>query len=100
MAASHVKDGLIEKFARVINHAAMMLEDGLLVAETEGYLENRGTVEMVEPRSTYAGMIGRRPNPRQVEPVLQYQWEDNMLYTQRVMLQGEDSARDSALGVS
>jgi hypothetical protein len=76
----------------------MIIEDGVLIAEAEGLLENRGTVEMVEPRS-YAGMIGRRPNPRQVEPVLQYQWEDNMLYNQRVMLEGDDSARDAALGV-
>ena len=102
MASSSVRSGFIERFARVINHAAMFLEDGAVVAETEGYMENRGTVEMREPRSTYAGMFGRRPNPREAQPVLQYDWEDNMYFYngKRVMVVGDDSIRDASLGVS
>ncbi|KAH8062725.1 hypothetical protein JL721_8629 [Aureococcus anophagefferens] len=102
MASSSVRSGFIERFARVVNHAAMFLEDGAVVAETEGYMENRGTVEMREPRSTYAGMFGRRPNPREAQPVLQYDWEDNMyVYNgKRVMVVGDDSIRDASLGVS
>ena len=65
-------------------------------------MANRGTVEMREPRSTYAGMFGRRPNPREAQPVLQYDWEDNMYFYngKRVMVVGDDSIRDASLGVS
>ena len=38
-------------WARVVNHGGMLLEDGQIIADTEGYLENRGTVEMVGPRT-------------------------------------------------
>ena len=80
----------------------MTLENGAVVAEAEGYLENRGTVEMVGPRDTepghYAGLAGRRAR-HEAEEVLQYEWEEHMLYHKRVMVVGDDSARASALGV-
>ena len=39
-------------WARVVNHADMLMDDGAIIADTEGYLEDRGTVEMVGPRTT------------------------------------------------
>ena len=57
---------------------------------------------MVGPRDTevghYAGMAGRRTR-RESEEVLQYEWEDNMLYGKRTMVVGDDSARAEALGI-
>ena len=60
-AASIVSDGELKMWARVVNHGGMLLEDGQIIADTEGYLENRGTVEMVGPRTTYNGVTARRP---------------------------------------
>ena len=57
---------------------------------------------MREPRSTYDGMVGRRANPREAQPVLQYEWEENMPFYngKRVMLEGDDAIRAASLGVS
>ena len=64
-AASVVADGELKMWARVVNHGGMLLEDGQIIADTEGYLENRGTVEMVGPRTTYNGVTARGdPGPR------------------------------------
>ena len=74
-------------------------EDGQIIADTEGYLENRGTVEMVGPRTTYNGVTARRPRS-ETEVTLLHDWEDNMLREgRRVMVVGDDSARASTLGV-
>ena len=98
-AASIVADGELKMWARVVNHGGMLLEDGQIIADTEGYLENRGTVEMVGPRTTYDGVTARRPRS-ETEVTLLHDWEDNMLREgRRVMVVGDDSARASTLGV-
>ena len=63
--------------ARVVNHGGMLLEDGQIIADTEGCLENRGTVEMVGPRTTYDGVTARRPRS-ETEVTLLHDWEDNV----------------------
>ena len=98
-AVSTVSDGELKMWARVVNHGGMLLEDGAIVADTEGYLENRGTVEMVGPRTTYRGVTARRPRS-ETEVTLLHDWEDNMLREGRgVNVVGDDSARASALGL-
>ena len=98
-AASVVADGELKMWARVVNHGGMLLEDGQIIADTEGYLENRGTVEMGGPRTTYNGVTARRPRS-ETEVTLLHDWEDNMLREgRRVMVVGDDSARASTLGV-
>ena len=34
-----VSDGELKMWARVVNHGGMLLEDGQIIADTEGYLE-------------------------------------------------------------
>lgn len=98
-AASTVSTGFVKMWARVVNHGAMLVKDGAIIADTEGYLEDRGTVEMEGPRTTYRGIVARRAR-REAQETLIHDWEDNMLYGKRTMVVGEDSARASSLGVT
>ena len=99
LISTQVSDGELKMWARVVNHGGMLLEDGQIIADTEGYLENRGTVEMVGPRTTYNSVTARRPRS-ETEVTLLHDWEDNMLREgRRVLVVGDDSARASTLGV-
>ena len=97
-AASIVSDGELKIMGRVVNHGGMLLEDGQIIADTEGYLENRGTVEMVGPRTAYDSVAALAAES-ETEVTLRTTGRTTVREGRRVMVVGDDAAQASTLGV-